>query len=198
MGGRFCRMASYMGTIHTPRKYLPSPEDIIRINGELLEAATHGNCTLIRNLLSQGADLNAKDSKSRSVLALVCKTPNPDSVKMLLKKGANVNSADCCGWTALMHVSTWPPRDSSIEEKKIEIAKSLISEGADVNARDRKGRTALTYAVMNGDLELAMILITAGADINTPDYDDVKPLQHAVSSSFPPMVDLLKKHGATK
>ena len=83
-----------------------------------------------------------------------------EEVKRLLNAGAEVNTKDNDGRTALMAASRYG---------HTEIAKVLISKGADVNARDMIGYTALTMSCVTGHTEIVKFLISNGADVNAKD-----------------------------
>ena len=76
-------------------------------------------------------------------------------VEILLAAGANPNSADNNGWTALMHAA----KIGSANTTRI-----LIKAGADVNAANADGWTALDIALDVGDRGVARILRKAGAE----------------------------------
>ncbi len=72
-----------------------------------------------------------------------------DIVKMLLNKGANVNTQDGNGYTALIWAAAVGSKD---------IVEMLINAGVDVNAKDNNGKTALMYAADYGDKEIIELL----------------------------------------
>ncbi len=77
-------------------------------------------------------------------------------VKLILA-GANVNTTDNSGNTALMEASRHGYKD---------IVDMLIKTGANVNATANDGNTALIWASKNGYKDVLEILIKAGADIS--------------------------------
>ena len=66
------------------------------------------------------------------------KWTNEDGVKLLLKKGADVNVQDNEGRTALMFAAAWGGNGR--------IAQLLLDHGAAINLQDNAGNTALDYA----------------------------------------------------
>jgi len=60
------------------------------------------------------------------------------------------------------------------------------------------GITPLHVAVVKSHHQIAIRLIAAGANVNAKDNDNETPLHVATMISNKSMVELLKKHGATK
>jgi ankyrin repeat protein len=61
-------------------------------------------------------------------------------VQKLIAGGADLNTADADGTTALMH---------SVIESDLKMMKLLVDSGANVNAKNNLGSTALMYAATN-------------------------------------------------
>lgn len=76
-------------------------------------------------------------------------------VKVLIQKGAAVNTQDLDGWTALM---------KAVYKKHVEIVQALIENGADVNSKNIGGYTTLFVAEgTNASPEIINMLKEAGA-----------------------------------
>ena len=75
-------------------------------------------------------------------------------VQKLLDSGADVNTADSDGTTALMH---------SVIESDVKMMKLLIDNHADINAKNTLDSTALMYAASS--LAKTRLLLDAGADV---------------------------------
>lgn len=76
-------------------------------------------------------------------------------VKLLVRRGANVNIRDWQGKTPLFFVGG--------RRQYLEVAELLIQKGADVNARDNEGNTPIFTKV--GRLDLVQLLCEHGADV---------------------------------
>jgi len=97
---------------------------------------------------------------------------NCDEIPILIDAGADVNARDNNGKTVLMHAG---------KDCKIEL---LLAAGVDVNARDNEGKTALMYSsrdVATWD-DSSAFLIAAGADVNARDNNGKTPLMYAKSA----------------
>ena len=103
-----------------------------------------------KKLLRSLGSLRIGDPPDKPLLAAYV-----EIVEILLAAGANPNSADNNGWTALMHAA----KIGSANTTRI-----LIKAGADVNAANADGETALDIALDVGDRGVARILRKAGAE----------------------------------
>ena len=60
----------------------------------LIEAAKKGDLEQVRDLLDEGADVNAKNGDGLTALMAAAETGNLDVVKFLIEKGADVNARE--------------------------------------------------------------------------------------------------------
>jgi ankyrin repeat protein len=74
------------------------------LNIELIKAAAMGDIKLVKNLLANGADVNATIMHMNGLTALLAATRqgHTDTVRVLLTKGAAVNASDTDAATALI------------------------------------------------------------------------------------------------
>jgi hypothetical protein len=110
-----------------------------------------------------------------------------DQVKSQLSAGADLNSKNRLGWTAL---------HTAIRNRRTEIIKLLIDKGADVNAKDNRGRTPLHFAVETGQKDIVEMLIAKKAEINVMDSRADNALSLAKKGGNSEITDLLIKNGA--
>jgi ankyrin repeat protein len=82
---------------------------------------------------------------------------NTESVKELIRQGADINQRDDSDRTALMF---------AVINRHYETMKVLLEYGADVNAKSNKGGTALMAAALAGDLGIVQALLDKGADLH--------------------------------
>jgi ankyrin repeat protein len=78
-------------------------------------------------------------------------------VKLLVEKGADMESKDSSGRTPLWYAATKA------------VAQLLIEKGADVESKDEWGRTPLSIAAENGQDAVIQLLIEKGADVDSKD-----------------------------
>jgi ankyrin repeat protein len=107
-------------------------------------------------------------------------------VQKLLRAGADVNTADIDGTTALMH---------SVIESDVKMMTLLIERGANVNAKNALDSTALMYAATN--LAKTRLLLDAGADVKAKGKLGATPMNVAVTAfGSTPVLRLLTAKGA--
>jgi len=113
---------------------------------------------LVLLIFSSALIVAGQNSATDTALRKAAQDGELTAVKELLDKGANVNSKDDTGKTALLWVA--PARDNP------EMVKFLIAKGADVNAKDNDGETALMIAASQNNPGILVALIEAGAEVN--------------------------------
>jgi len=110
---------------------------------------------LLEKLLTKGLDINSRDDRGNTALALATYLANRDNnlerVKLLLEKGANANLGDASNFTPLMYTAT-------AANKKL--ATLLIKYGAKLDTQDSSGKTALDYAMKHDQNSLIHLLKT--------------------------------------
>ena len=93
-----------------------------------------GSVCVIQDLLSRGADVNARDKGSWTPLHLASKNGHIDAIQCLLANGADLNIKDFKhGWTPL-HVA--------IVSKQYKAASILIASGSCLDENDLRGYSA--------------------------------------------------------
>lgn len=147
-----------------------------------------GNIDVIKFLVSQGADVHAKNAKGETPLHYwaVRYGGNVEVGEFFISKGADVNAKDNDGVTPL-HGAAYDDNDDVV------YVKYLVFKGADMNAKDNNGETPLHWAasrynlyktwnrnyrqawqhcreVYHGTLDvntkIVKFLVSAGADVN--------------------------------
>lgn len=120
-----------------------------------LESVWNNHPDILQLLLDYGADPNAKDRYSWSLLHYTVYDGNVDMTRMLLDKGALVNVIENeFGRTPLSYAA---------EKGYISLVEMLIQQKADVNAKDFRGRTPLDNAKDHSQDEMIKLLRDHGA-----------------------------------
>ncbi|KAH7125067.1 hypothetical protein B0J13DRAFT_589089 [Dactylonectria estremocensis] len=109
-------------------------------------------------------------------------------VKLLLKKGANVEAKGEYGRTPL----SW-----AVGNVRTASVKLLLEKGADVEAKDEYGRTPLWWAAKNESEASVKLLLERGADFEAKDSEyGQTPLSWAAENGHGAIVRLLLEKGA--
>ncbi|HUV66084.1 MAG TPA: ankyrin repeat domain-containing protein, partial [Sedimentisphaerales bacterium] len=140
----------------------------------LHEAAADGDIELVRSLISNGADVNAKDQRGRAALHRAANTGHVEVVRLLIEHGADVNVGDKLKRTPLEHAAV---------ASRTEVVRLLIQEGANPNARNQNGSTPLHVAAASADKDTVRLLIDSGADVTLRNDAGRTPLHAAMMSA---------------
>jgi ankyrin repeat protein len=157
------------------------------LDDALIKAVKYGDTARVKTLLSKGADVNAKDEWTNTVLAWAVMHDHLDCATVLLEKGADVNIKSFRGLSTL-HLATSNGNPGMV--------KLLLANGADVNAEDAYQWTALMNAINLGSIELVEILLKSGADVNARNYRGRTSLFIAENLGHTEIAQKLKASGA--
>ena len=142
-------------------------------------------------------------------------------MRLLLDRGADVNSANQDGSTALMwaagdldkvglllekgaRVDAWtrlgrtPLLIAATYAGNAAVVRLLLEHGARVADQDITQETALDSASKRGDVPMVEVLLEAGADVNAPGFVGRAPLVWAAEEGNVATLACLLKHGAGK
>jgi hypothetical protein len=138
----------------------------------LVDAAFICDFVRVRELLGQGADVDARDVDGRTPLFSAVFGNSVGLIGLLLESGADVNARDDHGWTVLHYAA---------QEFLPAIARLLVGRGADVNAQDDEGNSVLWRAIWAsaGRNEIAQLLLANGAKPDLPNASGETPRQLA-------------------
>ncbi len=190
----------------------------LAVNSMLIEYIKNSDAKSAQNLIESGIfDLNAMDSSSMTPLMHAAKKGFPDLVKLLIDKGAAMESVDVMGNTALFYAieggftgvvqmllekganyehsnfSNIKPLIHASKDGNCDIIRLLINRGANVNAETGYRDTALTWAVYNGHYEAVKMLIESGADINITTLHGDTPFTLAQKQGRDKIYELLSR-----
>lgn len=188
----------------------------------LMVAVIKKDLPRVKELLSQGADVNLVDKDSNTALyyAAELRKDAAGFVKVLLEAGADPNQA--CRWKQTPLGRTEDPAVIGLlaskgadlnapidqyqtialieaaEQGREDLVKALLENGANIEATNKYKETALLVIAEEGKkLSMAELLIKYGANINAFDKHGRTPLCLTVDdSSKRPMTELLLSKGA--
>lgn len=143
----------------------------------LLLAAKWGNVDMVKSLLANGCNIQAKDDDKSTVLHIAIAKLRWKVVKILLEPeditqstSANkidslqINIADNSGRTPL-HICT---RTNCPETDMARVARLLIAHKADVNAKDKGNLTPIYFAIQDKKESVVDLLLSEGANSDFP------------------------------
>jgi len=178
----FCLVLALMFIVAGCKKKEPEPAQ----QEQAKVAAFGGDIDLVRLLISQGADVDAKEERGWTPLHSAAMLGHKEVAELLIDKGADVRAVDMSGNTPL-HETTAVGHTAIVEW--------LITKRADVNATANLG-TPLHSAAFNRQVNTVEILLAKGADTNVKDSRGRTPLVFANNEGHTEIVELLRKHGA--
>ena len=135
--------------------------------------AANGLCEVLLKLLDSpdsAIDLNAKDDYGCAPLLWAARNGHVDMLKLLLDKGADVETAGFAGMRALHH---------TCNSSKENCVAMLLEFDANPNAGDDAGATPLHWAAARGVQNIVVRLTDKNADPNVATKTGVRPLHKA-------------------
>jgi ankyrin repeat protein len=162
------------------------PREAKPMAADLATAIRNADAQVIRKLLDDGADVNARDADGNTPLILAAFYASPECVALLIEKGADVNAANKAGATALTRAAT------SYEKTRL-----LVVAGANVRVRTALGNTPLILAARcPGNSRTVKLLLEHGADATERDDAGVSPIISGAAGGDLETVRLLLDAGA--
>lgn len=155
----------------------------------LAAAAADGDVALIKLLVKNGkADINLPDAAGRTPIFYAVEKNKPEALRTLLMLGADPNTKDNNGTTALMRASSKNYQDC--------IKVLLKQKNIDLNAQDYQGRSAVSYGAYAENPTALKELLSAKADINAKDHQGNTPLMHTIKAKNDRNAVFLVQQGA--
>lgn len=151
---------------------------------EMAHAISEGDIDTMKQLIAEGADVNAVDQYNRTLLVWALIKNKPEAFELLLEKGVDPTiHIEGAGMTVIhgaAETGTHP-----------EFLRMLLKYGAPVDIENGGGATPLFYAM--GNPETVQILINHGADINHQNTVGGTPLHAAAAAGdYIDVIRLLK------
>ena len=154
-----------------------TPSEEGEADTEADEGSEECDTTLVRLLLSRGADVNAVDFDGATPFHMAVIDGNHELVALLAAAGADL-SMGCKSFgkqNTALHLATL--------RKDARMVALLTGHGAPVDATGRDGWTPLGLAARQGSADVAKALIAAGADVFAPSANGKTPLEIATTNA---------------
>ena len=193
---------------------------------QLIDAAERGDTAIVRRLLQESANINARDERGRTPVMAATHGNHADTVAALIQAGADINIRDnrmdnpflyagAEGLLDILKLTIAAGADTKLtnrfggtalipaaERGHVAVVEQLLTHtDVDVNHINNLGWTALLEAIVLSDggprhQQIVQLLVDHGADVNIPDKHGVTPLQHARSRGFHAIERILAQAGA--
>ena len=146
-----------------------------------------GTPTQIMKAIENGASVDDRDEENFTPLMAAAISNTPEAINILILAGADVNTADMTGLTALMFAAGNNPNPL--------VCNALLSAGARVDDRDNAGYTALMYAAMNNkNPKITELLLRAGSSVTAKNASGETAIIIAIKNANSAAEGVLKKH----
>jgi ankyrin repeat protein len=154
----------------------------------LIEAVKSRNIELVRSLLKERADVNARQGDGATALHWAVHLDDRNTVDLLLRAGAKADVADDTGVTPLYLACL--NRQGALVER-------LLQARANPNAANVSGETVLMTCARTGEAAGVRALLARGANVNAkePGHDQTA-LMWAAAQAHPEAVNALLRSGA--
>ncbi len=155
----------------------------------LIDAVLVDDLRQLESLLADGFNPNSADDHGLTALMVAAGRGKLGLVKLLLSKGADVNTQNYAGkWpmggkTALMFAAS---------EGHLATVNEILLAGSTLDTQDADGETALMKAASNGHFEVVKLLLSAGADVRIENKNGETALAQAESMGQLKIAELLK------
>jgi ankyrin repeat protein/L-ascorbate metabolism protein UlaG (beta-lactamase superfamily) len=175
-------------------KVLKTNPSLIGIKEPVMEesllhvAARFNQYEMVKKLLGEGLDVNAKNRLGSNPLHLACFTGSCAMVNDLLVRGADYSLVNTLGKAPVAYVSYG---------KNPEVFKLFQQKDKNIlNFKSSDGTNLLCYAIFAGDTAGFSYLLAQGLDVNAADAHHFTPLCWAVAYNNPELIKSSIKNGA--
>jgi ankyrin repeat protein len=157
----------------------------------LRSASENGQEEIVKLFLAMdGVEADSKDYDGWTPLQRAAQNGHAAVVKLLLEKGAELESKD--KWYSYKRTAL----SCAAENGHAAVVKLLLEEGAELELKDNKWRTPLSWAAENGHAAVVKLLLEKGAELKLKDYEGWTPLLWAARNGHAAVIKLLLEKGA--
>jgi len=166
-GGNVTDMTAFVGRLSAR----PDKKSILNSWGDYGQTVLHRltNRNLCRLLITQGADVDARDVNEATPLHQNALYAVKTLCRILLAYGAKVDATDKDGRTPL-HCAA-----CSGDKRALPVVELLVAAGADIHAKSKDGLTPLHMAAWSGNHAVVVFLLYKGALVDAKSNDGKTP-----------------------
>ncbi|KAL7950547.1 ankyrin repeat-containing domain protein [Trichoderma barbatum] len=172
--------------------------NLVDISGEtiLTAAVMVRHNEMVRFLIDNGADLEKRNIRGQTAVILAA-IQNPEALRILIKKGANLAAVDNDGLSALHFAAYWGSVDSARILLKNGANRELVNKtGSTPLLLLEDGETPLSAAIRGGHVKVVGLLLQNGSDPTVVLKSGLTPTIIASSSEQIQILDILLSYGA--
>ena len=183
----------------------------------LMKASSEGFLSTVIELVEDGADVNAKNNRDKTVLMYAAENGGHfEIVRYLVENGAKISdihkySVNDLAWKEILEYGSIDIVKYLVENGAntnntrlvdwagvgwLNKVQECIKNGTDINAKNKWGWTALIKASEKGNLDIVEYLIKKEADVNAIDKNNYTALMYASENGYTDIVEFLKNAGA--
>eukprot|EP00347_Sterkiella_histriomuscorum_P017492 403349151 len=191
--GLLLTMQNEMKANQPPTNYLDNPENFKKYYEKIVKCVAENRPDELVKYIKLFKECKKLESLREpyqkdtdwTLLHFTAKNNHPETAKLLIEAGLNVNSKDAFHRTPLIEASV---------HGSVEVARLLIQSGANVNLFNKYQNTALHVAAQNNQIEICNLLIQYKADVMKKNYESQTCLDIAIARGFPELTDILDYH----
>jgi len=185
------------GDVAKVKTLISNNKELIHMKSEKGQAPLHlavqnGSQEIIELLISQGADINAKDGEGNTPLITAIALKKTDTARFLLSKGADVR---------IKNAQEMAPLILALRYGLSELVEPILDSGQDINERFEGNMSILLMATLSGNKEAIELLVDRGADVNAAAQEGgmiITPMYAAIFLGHTDIADLLLSRGVDK
>jgi len=191
----------------------------MQMNGKSIfqQAIDNEQPKVLMTLLSGNANARLSQDKVQQMLFYAAEKNKPLCVQTLLRNGANCNSQNTKGETAMAVATRSNANEvvtvlatgcnsssadvtqsliTAVDNNNVGIARTLLQAGGNVEQATRDGSTLIMNALAKNYDEMVKLLLEYKANVNVVSVNQSTPLSVAASAKSPKNILLLLKNGA--
>jgi ankyrin repeat protein len=185
------------GDVAKVKTLISNNKELIHMNSEKGQTPLHlavqkGNKEIVDFLISQGADINARDGEGNTPLISAISLKKTDIAKFLLSKGADVR---------IKNAHNELPVILALMHGLDELVEPILDNGQDVNEYFEGNMSILLMATLAGSKEVIKLLVDRGADVNAAAQEGdvgITPMYAAIFLGHTDVADLFLSKGVDK